>query len=202
MARGHEDTSDVVRAVIWRRLDTPALEHCALARDGAGWRFDGAVIVAFDGQPALVRYRVACDPAWHTREVAVEMVQGATTRALLLTADTAGRWWRDGAELPDLAGFRDIDLGVTPSTNTLPIRRLRPAVGESHDITAAWVRFPELTLEPLPQRYTRLAADRYRYESNGGRFTAEIAVDDLGLVTRYTDLFERLAVTDGPGADR
>jgi hypothetical protein len=36
--------------------------------------------------------------------------------------------------------------------------------------------------QPLSQRYTRLTNNSYRYESNTG-FTAEIVVDDLGLVT-------------------
>jgi hypothetical protein len=78
-------------------------------------------------------------------------------------------------------------------TNTLPIRRLAPAIGESIDVTAAWVRFPELTLEPLPQRYTRLSERRYRYESNGGAFVAELEVDDAGLVITYEGGWERVA---------
>ncbi len=91
----------------------------------------------------------------------------------------------------DLAGCIDVDLGITPSTNTLPIRRLNLQVGESADVTAAWVRFPELTVEPLAQRYTRLDERRYRYESTTG-FSAELEVDELGLVVRYGDIWERV----------
>lgn len=58
---------------------------------------------------------------------------------------------------PAIQGCVDIDLGWTPSTNTLPIRRLQLGVGTSSGpITAAWVRFPELKLEPLPQEYRNL----------------------------------------------
>jgi hypothetical protein len=42
----------------------------------------------------------------------------------------------------------------------------------------------------LSQRYTRLTKDTYRYESNTG-FSAEIAVDDLGLVTANRGGWER-----------
>ena len=81
---------------------------------------------------------------------------------------------------------------MTPAPNSLPIRRLNLRVGSSKSITAAWVKFPELTIQPLPQRYTRLAKDTYRYESNPG-FSAEIVVDDLGLVSSYPGPWERLA---------
>jgi hypothetical protein len=57
------------------------------------------------------------------------------------------------------------------------------------------VRFPELTIEPLPQRYIRLADWRYRYESAGGAFVAEIEVDDLGLVTHYEGGWRRIATS-------
>jgi hypothetical protein len=98
-------------------------------------------------------------------------------------------------DLEALHGLTDVDLGFSPVTNTLPIRRLDPAIGESVAVTAAWVRFPELTIEPLPQRYTRLAERRYRYESAGGAFVAEIEVDDLGLVTTYEGGWRRSAVS-------
>jgi hypothetical protein len=95
--------------------------------------------------------------------------------------------------LPDLKGCIDVDFSLTPSTNTLPIRRLHLAVGESRELTAAWVRFPELTVEPLAQRYTRLAERRYRYESIVSGFTAELEVDDLGLVVTYEGIWQRVA---------
>jgi uncharacterized protein len=53
-------------------------------------------------------------------------------------------------------------------------------------------KFPELTVQPLSQRYTRVAQNTYRYESNTG-FSAEIVVDDLGLVTDYPGGWERSA---------
>ena len=73
---------------------------------------------------------------------------------------------------------------MTPATNTLAIRRLNIQVGSSASIIAAWVKFPDLTVEPLSQRYTRLGKDTYRYARNTG-FSSEIVVDDLGLVTAY-----------------
>ncbi len=93
-----------------------------------------------------------------------------------------------------LRGCLDVDLSWSPSTNTLPIRRLGLEVGQaSAALTAAWVRFPDLALIPLEQEYRRLSDRRYRYTSRGGAFTAEIDVDEHGLVVNYGDFWKRVA---------
>jgi hypothetical protein len=82
-------------------------------------------------------------------------------------------------------------------------RRLNLAVGESAEVTAAWFRIPEFRVEPLRQRYTRLAEDTYRYESPDHDFTATLTVDDLGLVVVYDPGWVRLTSTDAvPRASR
>jgi hypothetical protein len=50
-------------------------------------------------------------------------------------------------------------------------------------VTAAWVRFASLEVQRLEQSYERLDKRRYRYRS--GRFTADLAVDDDGVVLQY-----------------
>jgi len=61
------------------------------------------------------------------------------------------------------------------------------------------VKFPEFTVEPLSQRYTRLTTTTYRYESNTG-FSADIVVDDLGLVITYPGGWDRIAPRCNHGA--
>ena len=186
----------ILRAVLWRRLDLPGAEYCSLGRHADGWALAGTVLVALDGHPLRAHYQVLCDDAWATRAVSVEARTGATERSLQLGVDEHHRWWSAGAELVALRGCLDVDLGITPATNTLPIRRLGLPVGASRDIVAAWVGFPDLAIEALPQRYTRLGEHRYRYEStNGGRAYA-LEVDGLGLVRRYEDGWECVAVAD------
>jgi hypothetical protein len=108
-----------------------------------------------------------------------------------LTVGSSGEWHSPAEELPELRECIDIDLAITPATNTLPIRRLKLEVGQSPDVSAVWLTFPDLTLEILSQRYTRLEADRL-YQSGSG-FSAELVVDDLGLVAFYPGGWERMA---------
>jgi hypothetical protein len=162
-----------------------------MRRDGEAWTLRGTIVLLHDGAPFEARYEVICDQAWVTRALAVDLRGPEGDRSLRLTAED-GRWYDVGVKREVVRGCVDVDLGWSPSTNTLPIRRFDLAVGETRAMTAAWVRFPELTLEPLPQEYRRLAERRYRYSSAGGRFVAELEVDEQGLVTTYGQIWARI----------
>lgn len=179
--------------VAWRGPDG-SYEVCALTRIAMGWLLQGSVVASVDGQPMPVTYSVFCDTRWRTREVRVlaweARIPAIPPRALTLASDGDGQWRVNGELAPDLAGCLDVDLGITPATNTLPIRRLALATGESAPLTAAWVRFPGLNVQPLGQRYTRLEERGWRYESDTG-FTAALSVDAEGLVVSYPGVWER-----------
>jgi uncharacterized protein len=184
----------VERTVLWRG-ESDSSEHFRLsATAGGGHVLEGDVVLVLDGAPARVSYTVTVDEAWCTREVAVRMEWGSEpARELAIEADGLGRWMIDGQERPDLYGATDVDLGVTPSTNTLPIRRLADsAAGSATPVRAAWVRFPQLTVEVLDQVYNRLGIDRWLYRS-GNDFQAELLVDELGVVVAYGEHWRTLA---------
>ena len=176
----------VIRSVHWKRLDTPGTEYFTLSEVTNGWELAGTVTVTLDANPVLVQYSVQCSAGWETRMVDVFVESGSERRHLRLTA-LEGRWELGERVLTDVEGGVDVDLGVTPSTNTLPIRRVPLQVGEHADLIVAWVRFPDLAVVRSDQRYTRLAENTYRYES--GSFSRDIDVDELGLVTSYPGLF-------------
>lgn len=178
--------------VLWRRLDHPGLEYLTLLDTPHGPLLEGTVIANPDGTPLKVVYRIACTRDWHTRHVVVDARIGGRREYHELVRDEDLRWLRNDLHVPALDGCEDIDLSLTPSTNTLPIRRLALAVGRSAQVTSAWIRFPTLEIEPLPQRYTRVAERTYRYESRGGAFTATLEVDERDLVIDYPPAWERV----------
>ncbi len=174
----------------WRRLDLPALED--FAEDGQA--FQGRVQVD-EAVPWSAEYRITFNEEWTTQETTLSVQRAGRIRRLSLVREASGRWLADDCEVEGCRGALDVDLGVTPSTNTSAIRRLGLAVGASAELTATWVRFPDLTVQPLPQRYTRLAERTYLYESLRDGvvvFHARLEVDGTGLVERYEGLFERI----------
>lgn len=186
---------DLKQAVVWKNLALDGRDYGSLWRVVDGWMLKGSVIgVLKDQRPVLASYEIYADENWLTHRVHVERTIGSDVKTLNLNVESRGTWRTEGQEIASLRGCDDIDLALTPATNTLAIRRLNLEIGGSASLIAAWVKFPDLTVEPLSQRYTRLAKDKYRYESNTG-FSADITVDELGLVISYPEVWERIAVT-------
>jgi uncharacterized protein len=165
-----------------------------------GYLLDGFVIMLLDGSPARVHYFVHCGHDWSTRAAEVTLMRGLTADRVVIRADEGHTWLVNDTSDPsasplrlnELEGVSDIDLAFTPATNTLPIRRLSLLVGESRESEAAWLRFPELGLERLPQRYTRVTDRQYLYESGEGLFQVELEVDEEGVVVRYGSVWHRV----------
>ena len=184
------------RRVAWRRSDDVQVdEHCALTLRDSGLSLVGTVLGAEGGVPVRIEYRVMANGAGMTTAVHVRDQRGFEARTITLARDAKGGWTVDGTAAPALRRCTDVDLGCSPSTNTLPIRRLRLGIGASHTIQAAWVRFPELTVVKAAQTYTRLDEFTYRYAS--GDFEAELTVDDDGLVTTCA-AWQRTGIAMGP----
>jgi hypothetical protein len=181
-----------VSHIRWRRLDAAGHEEARIERVTEGWRLTGELEVEEQGIAAHLRYKIHCDDEWRTRSALIEGDVGGSPILFALVADGVGHWTRDDLPLPVLAGALDIDLAFTPATNTLPIRRLGLEVGQSARVRSAWLRFPELRLEPLDQTYSREAERTFRYRAlvDGEPFTARLDTDAFGRVQRYEGLWE------------
>lgn len=178
--------------VLWVSEELGSAEHFTLVRDASAGALGGTVVLPIDGVPAHLRYAVRVDEHWRTQRVEVDIVGDSRRRLEIEVSDE--RWIVDGDRRADLDGCVDVDLGWTPATNLLPIRRLAPAVGESVSLEVAWLRFPELDIVANRQSYTRLDTESWRYES--GPFDATLTTAQHGVVTRYGhDLWRAAAIT-------
>lgn len=180
---------------MWAADRWAGLEHLRLAITVAGVEADGLIVMAAD-RPLRLHYEIRCDGGWACRGVRVASLPEPAP-PIELRGDGRRRWTRaSGEHLPALDGCLDVDIAVTPFTNTLPIRRLRMAPGASADLVAVYVDVPALSVRPARQRYTCLGGGppggRWRYENPVSGFTAELAVDADGLVLDYPDIWRRV----------
>ncbi len=176
----------------WRDWSGNGIEHLVLTVGPDGIVAEATLLATANRDIFAARYRIACDTAWRVRTVEIGLI--GDDRQIELASDGAGHW-RDGAAtpLPQFDGAIDVDLSVTPFTNTLPIRRLGLPAGQAAEILVVYVDLPDLTLTTDRQRYTCLdPGRRYRYESSDSDFARDINVDDHGLVVTYPGLFKRL----------
>ncbi|ASY64216.1 hypothetical protein SJ05684_c27850 [Sinorhizobium sojae CCBAU 05684] len=183
--------------VRWRPIEGAGLEHLTLrplnASFGAAIRAESVIIGERDGAAYGLRYRIDCDAGWRVTALAVETTDG---RSLHLLSEGSGHWrTAEGAALPHLDGCIDVDLAGTPFTNTLPIRRL--GLGRypgAVKLKMLYVPFDSFEPTVDVQRYTCLEDGKlYRFEEDDGSFTADLSVDEDGLVIDYPTLFRRLS---------
>jgi hypothetical protein len=98
----------------------------------------------------------------------------------------------NGAHRPDLDGCTDIDLHITPFTNTVPIRRLRLDSGDSAEITTALIDVETLGVVKVQQRYEHLETGSWRKTQLHSNTSIDFRVDGYGLVNDEPDLFRRV----------
>lgn len=179
-----------IASILWQRLDTPGHDTCTLERNDTGWNLCGSAVFRHDGAPARLTYEVGCDAAWRTLHGHVEGTLGDRRVAFRITRTNADVWKLNDLVIPHLEDSVDLDLGFTPATNLLPLRRLDLAVGQSADAPAAWLDVSAGTLTLLIQRYERRSIATYWYEAPTVHYAALLEVASTGFVLRYPGLWE------------
>jgi hypothetical protein len=176
---------------LWQDSSGESIEYIVLNETLERICADSAIIRHDSENPFAARYEIICDLEWRVRHVSVSLV--GEDQGIELSSDGNGNWSDKSVGLAELRGALDVDITATPFTNTLPIRRLKLAAGQSADIHTVYIHLPELRITTDQQRYTCLEADRlYRFESLAGDFVRDIEVDAWGLVINYPGLFRRI----------
>lgn len=180
----------VIDSILWRRLDVPGHDACRLERNDVGWELHGMAIFRQGGTSVGLAYHVASDLAWRTHQGRVRGWLGAQSVEFNIARSTKGTWTLNGAAVSGLESCIDLDLGFTPATNLLPLRRLALAEGQTTDVPAAWLDVMSGTLERLLQRYERRAEDTYWYEVRSVDYAALLEVSPSGFIRNYPGLWE------------
>jgi len=179
--------------ILWRRLDRPGHEAARLVFHAPLWQLTGTAVFSEEGQPCRLEYRVVCDSLWHTLHAQVDGWHGSRRTKCEVRVDSHRGWYLNDQPRPAVEGSTDLDLAFSPATNLLAIRRMALGLGSSASVRAAWLTFPELTLEPLEQAYRRTGPTTYRYEAPGHGFAADLEVNAAGFIVRYPGLWEEEA---------
>ena len=188
----------MARDIIWSALSEPATEHLRLTENAGEIIAVGVVVGVVDRVPFHTHYRIVCDRDWRLREVDISAATD-DVEPLAFRIDGEGCWTNEEGEAFDrLNGCSDIDISITPFTNTLPIRRLALQAGASREIDVAFIDLPAMQVKRMRQCYTcaqldgRGAAGVYEYTNLDNGFHAQLTVDSDGLVLNYPDMFSRV----------
>lgn len=195
------------RHALWRGTDAWRSEACAVRIGPSGLSAEG-VQLGTDPLPYRLDYALDAEDGFLTRRFEATARGDGWWRRLLLVRE-GGSWTctaggagapalgEPGADAAGLTEAAEVDLGLSPLTNSTAILRagLHRAPG-SLELVAAWVSVPELTVRASRQRYDHVSPGVVRYTDLGlfAGFTEVVECDDDGLVVRYPGL----AVLAGP----
>ena len=187
------NSANLDRTVCWTPVDSTGFEHLQLRPEDGGHVAKSIVLGIAGETPFRLHYKIKADQHWRTRKLWLRAVTPFSERELTLRSDGYGHWRNeDGLDLPALRDCFDVDITVTPFTNTLPINRLQLIPGQSVDIRVVYVTAPSLAVSASAQRYSRRAEDSdILFESPAHDFTALLPIDGDGLVLDYPQLFRR-----------
>ena len=186
------------RYLYWLPEDDPGCEQLDLRFGDQGVRALGLVLRGRKGAHVRCRYELEADAAWNFRRLTISATGDGpeAPQRRDISRSPEGGWQVDGEAAPELEGCSEVDIQVTPFTNSLPIRRLKLGKGQSAELRVAYLPVPALTPVAVAQRYTCLeplgeSGGRYLYEGLFRGFRAELPVDPDGLVTDYPETFRR-----------
>lgn len=182
--------------ILWKGVEYYSLENCLVSQNTSGYVIDSAIVGSYRGKLYSVEYEITTNTSWETLSIKASCRHNNKVKQYAFFREANGHWKTTDSTLSQFNGCKDIDIPVTPFTNTLPIRRLNLSVGETSDIRVIYFDLLNEKISAVDQRYTKLSKTIYHYENIPNDFEADIEVDEHGLVVFYPSLFERKAILD------
>lgn len=180
------------RILIWKGLQWESLEYFTIENERKSIVAYSRLVGVKDQVPFSIFYKIIMDTKWVVSQF--EIVTSGQGKVMRCSTDGNGQWFDNlrGNSLNHLAGCYDVDISLSPFTNTLPINRLGLKENERSVIQVLYIGLPDIQMEKVEQAYTRIDKNKYKYEGATSGFEAELDVDEMGLVTGYPTLFSRI----------
>ncbi|MCS3797392.1 putative glycolipid-binding domain-containing protein [Niastella sp. OAS944] len=183
--------------ILWTGRAYYSLENCQVNEHENSAEITSTIIGSYEGKLYKVEYQIRTNARWQTVLLELTSQVNNKPQTIKLEGDEKGNWIYNGKEAAQFRNCIDVDIAVTPFTNTLPIRRLQLQQGQSQEIQVIYCDILNQVIKPVSQKYTRLSNNEYHYENIPNDFEATIKVDDSGLVIDYPGLFVRTAAVTG-----
>ena len=164
-------------SVAWYRdYKGTTMEYAIFHQNSKGWQIDGEVTGALSGVPLRAKYSVSMNAFSRVQWCIVDASYGEQRHREVLSGKN----------------FEALDFALTPSTNTIAINQLGLKIGESREITVAFVDFPSLRVTWQRQSYARISENGYKYHNLVSGFQATLHVGAANIVGQYERVWQRI----------
>lgn len=177
--------------LLWSGREYYSLENCLADITVDGLIVTSTIIGYYEEKIYWVNYMIKTNKLWETVYLEINCRHDNKTQLIKLNGDGQGNWTSNGEPAEQFKGCIDVDIPLTPFTNTLPIKRLNLSNDQAQEIKVIYCDLLEENIKAVTQKYTRLSDTHYHYENVPNDFEATIQVDDLGFVVDYPSLFVR-----------
>ena len=177
--------------ILWTGIEYQSIENCIVTITEEGADIKSSIIGCYYSVIYKLDYQITTNHLWETTFLTIKSQLNDIVRTANFQSDTKRNWFVNGKYIEKLNGCIDIDISLTPLTNTLPINRLKLAEKTNKQIQVLYLDILGQQINPVHQKYTRLSRNEYKYENVPNNFESIITVDELGLVMKYPELFER-----------
>jgi hypothetical protein len=183
----------MIRNIIWKGLDDESMEFCRVDfRESI--IVTSSIVGCSDDIPFSVDYELKMSGDWVISNFIINAHLGNVEHSFNLNHNGHGNWFSNGQEWKHLEGCLDIDISLTPFTNSLPINRIKSGMDEKTGIEVVYIDVLNFNISKELQYYQFLENNKYNYSNSDGSFTADIVVGEFNLVKHYPGLFERLLI--------
>jgi len=182
----------VQKNIIWTGKLYNSIENCLLANTSEGYDITSTISAKYDNRVYKIDYHLRVNENWETTFASIQTESDNAVEVITLE-NRDGKYLLNGEYNAGFDNVSDIDISVTPFTNTLPINRLKLNDNQRQVIEVIYFDIFEKEVKPVRQIYTRLTAVQYVFENYDGSFKSNLVVDEEGLVVEYPELFEMVS---------
>lgn len=179
--------------VIWSGREYNSMENCLINVNNNGSEIISTILGSFENIIYKVDYCIRTNRKWETVFFEIDSKPSTHFQFVRFESDGEGNWIWNGKRAEQFHGCIDVDISLTPFTNTLPVNRLGLNPQQSKVIKVIYCNLLKQQIKPVRQKYTCLSNTEYHFENIPKDFEATIQVDDTGLVVDYPPLFVRKA---------
>jgi hypothetical protein len=180
--------------ILWSGREYRSLENCLVNYTETGVEISSTIVGHYQGKIYKVDYQILTNLKWETLVFEVQTQCNDSREFLRFEAMQHGGWLANGESTKLYNGCIDVDISLTPFTNSLPINRMQAALAQQQEITVIYIDVLHQRIKPVRQLYKKNSQSNYHFENVPNDFEADIAIDDSGLVVDYPGLFVREAI--------
>lgn len=175
---------------IWKSDLLKSIEYACVEEKNDLWFISSTVLIASNEKMAYkIDYTLEITKKWRIINSIINIDNLGKKKLIKIELNKKNNWVINGEKKINFNLCTDLDLGFSPLTNAIPIKRLNLRESESNNITALWVQYPSFEIKTLDQNYTNLGNNFYLYESDTS-FKSKLRVTPHNFVMDYPTYWE------------